>query len=455
MPDDLQSQASWNEQRVSEKKAQPHIKAKLVPEDLEYPSRAISRQGRLMPLQAQANDTQAAAPQAAERERVAVPLPAHSQQSSAYSGTVMSEALQRKQDTTQKKQLQSASAGLHSAAAGLKAAHTTRPAVGLTQQRQSFSNTQPVMSGQDTTSAAKAYTPKASPVAHPQGASVTPVQKPQEAGTKLSGKERIQNIFNYDDGDEPQYRSKLGVSGGQKKSSYAASARSRDMQWYPYFVAGSNTSLLLSVIACLFLGFVLVATPLGQPFGLYARKLLLSPNAFPSTAAESGRPLEARLTPNGEHVILGEPTISPQDIDYVLKQYSSPAAGQGKAFYELGRKYNIDPAYALAFFIHESSAGTNAAWAGLKPDGSSTHNVGNIICAGYKTCYNRFRDYSSWEEGIEDWYRLLSDEYINGRGASTVEQIIPIYAPSFENNVPAYIDTVTSMVNEWRVRGVH
>ncbi len=91
----------------------------------------------------------------------------------------------------------------------------------------------------------------------------------------------------------------------------------------------------------------------------------------------------------------------------------------------------------------------------MKPDGSSTHNVGNIICAGYITCYNRFRDYASWEEGIEDWYRLLSVEYIDGRGTSTVEQIIPIYAPSFENNVPAYIDAVTSMVNEWRERGVN
>lgn len=459
MSDDLQSQASWNEQRVSEKKAQPHIKGKLVPEDLEYPSRVISRQGRTIPLHAQASDTQVPAPQQAER--VAVPLSTQAQQSSAYSGTVMSEALQRKQDTAQKKQVQSASAGLHSAATGLKAAApATRPGVGLSQKQQSLSSTEPVLSRADTPmSPAKQHAPKSSSAPYSQGAAVSTAQKPQGAGeqpgAKLSGKERLQHIFHDDYEDEPLYRSKQSSSTGQRKAIPPIPSRSHEMQWYPYFVAGSNTSLLLSVIACLFLGFVLVATPLGQPLGLYASKLLLSHSPFQSAAAEIGRPVEARLTPNGEHVILGEPTISPQEIDDVLKQYGSPAAGQGKAFYELGEKYNIDPAYALAFFIHESSAGTNAGWAGLKPDGSSTHNVGNIICAGYKTCYNRFRDYPSWQEGIEDWYRLLSDEYINGRGASTVEQIIPIYAPSFENNVPAYIDAVTSLVNEWRVRGVN
>ena len=99
----------------------------------------------------------------------------------------------------------------------------------------------------------------------------------------------------------------------------------------------------------------------------------------------------------------------------------------------------------------KSSAGTNPGWAGIKPDGSTTHNVGNIICAGYATCYNRFRDYASWDEGIADWYKLISDEYISGRGAASVEQIIPIYAPSSDNNdVPGYINVVVSMVEGWR-----
>ncbi len=156
----------------------------------------------------------------------------------------------------------------------------------------------------------------------------------------------------------------------------------------------------------------------------------------------------------GEHSVIGAPSINAAAIDTILSNYGSPAAGTGQAWVKLGQQYGIDPAYAVAFFIHESSAGTNPGWAGMKPDGSTTHNVGNIICAGYATCYGRFRDYPSWDEGIADWYKLISSEYVSGRGAASVEQIIPIYAPSSDNNdVPGYINVVVTMVDSWR-RGV-
>lgn len=59
------------------------------------------------------------------------------------------------------------------------------------------------------------------------------------------------------------------------------------------------------------------------------------------------------------------------------------------------------------------------------------------------------------DEGIEDWYRLIDTEYIKGRGTLTVKDIIPIYAPSFENDVQSYINSVTDMVDGWRTDGVH
>jgi hypothetical protein len=154
--------------------------------------------------------------------------------------------------------------------------------------------------------------------------------------------------------------------------------------------------------------------------------------------------------PEGQHAVLGEPTVSAQFIDSVLAHYGSPAAGTGQIWLEMGRRYGIDPAYALAFFIHESSAGTNPGWAGIKPGGGTTHNVGNIICAGYSTCFGRFRDYDSWNAGIEDWYKLISVEYVNDRGTATIEQIIPIYAPSFENDVNNYVQTVVGLADDWR-----
>lgn len=157
--------------------------------------------------------------------------------------------------------------------------------------------------------------------------------------------------------------------------------------------------------------------------------------------------------PVGEYVLRAPPSISAGQIDSILASYSSPASGTGEIWYDLGLRYGIDPAFAVAFFIHESAAGTAQAWAGLKSEGGTTHNVGNIICAGYANCYGRFRDYPSWAEGIEDWYRLIDVEYLKGRGHQTVADIIPVYAPSVENDVQGYINVVQAMVDEWRSQG--
>lgn len=176
-------------------------------------------------------------------------------------------------------------------------------------------------------------------------------------------------------------------------------------------------------------------------------------SALESSVAQAlpqAQPLPQLATPLGQHSLVTAPSVSAAQINKVLAQFNSPAAGTGEMWVKLGEQYQIDPAYALAFFIHESSAGTNPNWAGLKGGGATTHNVGNIICAGYATCYGRFRDYPDWQSGIADWYRLIRDEYVQGRGTHTLEQIIPIYAPSVENNVPAYVQAVTNLIDSWK-----
>ncbi len=149
--------------------------------------------------------------------------------------------------------------------------------------------------------------------------------------------------------------------------------------------------------------------------------------------------------------VIHAPTITAAQIDSVLAEYNSPAAGQGQVIYDLGVQYGIDPAICLAFFIHESGAGSNPAWAGWKGDGSTTHNVGNIICtAGYQ-CYGRFRDYGTWQAGIGDWYKLIKELYVGEWGRTTVEQIIPKYAPAADNNdESAYINSVKNLVQSWQ-----
>lgn len=183
-----------------------------------------------------------------------------------------------------------------------------------------------------------------------------------------------------------------------------------------------------------------IRDPLGE-----LRSVLRGPEALPALAD---------APPVGEHSVRAAPSLNAAQIDRVLERYGSPAAGTGDIWYRLGVERGIDPAYAIAFFIHESGAGTSDYWAGNKPDGSTTHNVGNIICAGYATCYGRFRDYPDWASGIADWYRLIDVEYLQWRGLLTVAEIIPVYAPSVENNVQLYVSTVENLVDEWRTNGV-
>ncbi|MDQ6662733.1 MAG: glucosaminidase domain-containing protein, partial [Chloroflexota bacterium] len=140
----------------------------------------------------------------------------------------------------------------------------------------------------------------------------------------------------------------------------------------------------------------------------------------------------------------GQPTIQVDFINKVLEHYHSPAAGKGQALYNDGLKYGIDPAYALAFFMHESTFGTRGVAA-------VTHSLGNIrVSKGYQG-YQGYRAYRTWEEGFEDWYKLISQLYIGKWGLTTIDQIIPIYAPGSDNNdEAAYIQSVKQAVDTWR-----
>lgn len=153
---------------------------------------------------------------------------------------------------------------------------------------------------------------------------------------------------------------------------------------------------------------------------------------------------KAAPTSSSSDVVLGAPSVTPQQIDQILNHYHSPATGVGQAMYDLGVKYGIDPAYALAFFIHESSAGTNGV-------ATVTKSIGNIrATAGYAS-YEGFRKYPTWEAGIEDWFKLIKDLYVNGWHLTTLQMIIPRYAPSADHNDPlAYINNVHNLVASWR-----
>jgi hypothetical protein len=138
------------------------------------------------------------------------------------------------------------------------------------------------------------------------------------------------------------------------------------------------------------------------------------------------------------------PTVDAARIAHILSAYGSPAVGAAGTMHDLGVKYGIDPAYCLAFFIHESTAGT----AGVA---RVTKSVGNIrTTPGYRD-YEGYRHYASWEEGIEDWYHLIDQLYIKTWGLTTVDAIVPVYAPTSDGNDPdGYAATVKQLVTSWR-----
>ena len=152
------------------------------------------------------------------------------------------------------------------------------------------------------------------------------------------------------------------------------------------------------------------------------------------------------------YTVTGAPTISADFIDRVLSAYGSPAAGSGQALYELGVEYGIDPVYALAFFLHEDSFGETGI-------GAANHSLGNIRCSDGYRCQYGFRYYATWADSYQDWYTLILNGYVKGQitnsivghPCSTVDEIVPVYAPSSDHNdVAAYSAAIKHAVNTWR-----
>ena len=157
--------------------------------------------------------------------------------------------------------------------------------------------------------------------------------------------------------------------------------------------------------------------------------------------AHAGTPLLQRAS---SYSVLGPPTVSATFINQVLANYHSPAAGKGQALFDDGVRYGVDPVFALAFFMHESSFGTTGV-------ARFTLSLGNLRCIPIYSCIDGFSAFPTWEAGFNAWYSLIRDVYVASWHLSTVEQIIPTYAPASDhNNVAGYINALERAVDAWR-----
>jgi Mannosyl-glycoprotein endo-beta-N-acetylglucosaminidase len=145
----------------------------------------------------------------------------------------------------------------------------------------------------------------------------------------------------------------------------------------------------------------------------------------------------------GPYSVLGNPSITVDFINRVLSNYRSPAAGKGQTLHDLGKQYGIDPAFALAFFMHESSFGN-------KGEATKSLSLGNLRCIPNFRCEDNFAQFDSWEDGFKAWYQLIRNLYVSQWGLTTVDQIIPRYAPSADNNnEQGYIAALKHAIDTW------
>jgi len=151
----------------------------------------------------------------------------------------------------------------------------------------------------------------------------------------------------------------------------------------------------------------------------------------------------------GAYSVIGAPTISIDFIKKVLTYYNSPASDQAPNLYYASVRCGIDPAYSLAFFMHESSFGKSG-------EATESLSPGNLRCIDGFRCIDNYAWFDSWEDGFNVYCRLIRNLYVNTWGLITVPQIIPRYAPAADHNDEwAYIHFVEAAVDTWRAKQVN
>jgi N-acetyl-anhydromuramyl-L-alanine amidase AmpD len=140
------------------------------------------------------------------------------------------------------------------------------------------------------------------------------------------------------------------------------------------------------------------------------------------------------------------PRLSRASFRRILEEAGSPAAPEAEPSYDAVVREGVDPLFLLAVFRHESGfgkLGICAKYDTRSPGNtrSSSTGVGEVI----QTERGPFVKYPSWVEGFRDAaHRLVDPRYpYVQRGATTVQEIIPIWAPRSDGNDPeAYIRSV-------------
>lgn len=187
--------------------------------------------------------------------------------------------------------------------------------------------------------------------------------------------------------------------------------------------------------------------------------------ALPARAAHTGLVLppvgvfgdaaRVAVAPNPQGLIMHPPSVSASAIRAALQAAGSPALlaryadnkDVAEYIWDAGRVLGVDPAVIMAIFHHESVYGTRGMAA-------LTRSVGNIRPLAGQPQLDGYRLYRSWEEGIDDCFRLLRS-YAR-QGATTIPRAIPVWAPPSDNNDDsAYIASVMETMGALYATSAH
>ena len=164
-----------------------------------------------------------------------------------------------------------------------------------------------------------------------------------------------------------------------------------------------------------------------------------------------------RLNAEPRHVdyaIKSAPTITRERLRTVLGAAPrSPVTDQADQVYNVCQQFGVNPAVALAFFIKESSKGTDGIavqtlnWGNLIRPWDPTRATGQTV----RAYGHDFPIYKSWLDGLADYCDLITSDRgpFAGEKRHTVRSLIPRYAPPFENNTALYIQQTVTRITSW------
>jgi hypothetical protein len=155
-----------------------------------------------------------------------------------------------------------------------------------------------------------------------------------------------------------------------------------------------------------------------------------------------------------DYPIQGDPTITQARFrDVLAATPRSPVTDQADQAYAICRQFGVNPAVALAFFIKESTKGTDGIavqtlnWGNLIRPWDPNRATGQTI----RAFGHDFPVYKSWLDGLADYCDLITSERgpFAGEKRNTVRSLIPRYAPPSENNTGLYIQQTITRIASW------